>query len=149
MSNVARFAAYAAAFEEAYASDDWKALEPFFDEGAVYEAGSEVFLGGRFEGRPAILGYFKAVLDGFDRCFDTRELELLEGPSEEGSTVRILGSASYRKEGFPDLVLVLEEFVTFEGEEIVRLEDRYEPAKLEELAAYIAAHGAALGFSLG
>ena len=39
MSHIARFAAYAAAFEEAVASDDWSPLEPFFTDHVVYEVG--------------------------------------------------------------------------------------------------------------
>lgn len=145
MSLIPRFAAYAAAFEESYATDDWSIVEPFFTEDAVYEAGIELLEGTRFEGRPAVLDYFKAVLDGFDRRFDTRELALLEGPSEDGRTVRILGSATYRAAGVPDLVLVLEELVTFDGERIVHLEDRYEQAMRDEVEAYVEAHADALG----
>jgi len=148
MSNIARFARYAAAFETAYASDDWSELEPFFAENAVYDSGSAIFLGGHFAGRDAILGYFKAALDGFDRRFASRELALLEGPDEAGQTVRIRGSASYRAAGVPDLVLLLEEFVTFEGDRIIRLEDRYDDDMKREFEAYLATYGARLGISL-
>ena len=37
MGTIDRYLAYAAAFEEAYASDDWSTLDPFFTEDAVYE----------------------------------------------------------------------------------------------------------------
>jgi len=141
MSNLAHFGAYAAAFEESYASDDWSLVEPFFADDAVYEAGIDLFMGGRFEGRPAILSYFKAVLDGFDRRFASRELELLEGPFEEGQTLRFSGSATYRAEGVPDLVLVLEEIVTFEDDRIIRLEDRYDDDMIEAIRAYLREHG--------
>ena len=66
MSNIPRFAAYAAAFEKSYESDDWASVRPFFAEDAVYDSGSEAFMGGHFEGRDAIISYFKAVLDGAD-----------------------------------------------------------------------------------
>jgi hypothetical protein len=148
MSNIPRFAAYAAAFEKSYESDDWTGVESFFAEDAVYDSGSELFMGGHFEGRDAILRYFKAVLDGFDRRFETRELTLLEGPLENGQTVSIRGSAAYRAADAPDLVLVLEELVTFEDDQIVHLEDRYDDAMKEELVAYMDAHGDRLGFSL-
>ena len=36
METIDRYVAYATAFEEAYASDDWSKLEPFFTEDAVY-----------------------------------------------------------------------------------------------------------------
>jgi len=148
MSKIARLAAYAAAFEKAYESDDWAVVRPFFAEGAVYDAGVAPLLGGRATGREAILDHFRAVLDGFDRRFESRELALLEGPLEEGATVRIRGTATYRADGFPELVLTLDEIVTFEGEAIVHLEDRYDAAMQDELEAYVREHGEALGFEL-
>jgi hypothetical protein len=39
-------------------------------------------------------GYFKDVLDRFDRRFASRELALLEGPKEEGDAVWIRGRAT-------------------------------------------------------
>jgi ketosteroid isomerase-like protein len=145
MSKIARFAAYAAAFEKSFASDDWSLVEPFFTEDAVYEVDLDPPIGGRFEGRPAILAYFKQVLDRFDRRFESREIALLEGPKEEGDTVWIRGSATYRAAGVPVFVLELKEIVHFEGDRIRLLEDRYEPAMKKEIRAYLEAHGEKLG----
>lgn len=148
MSLIARFAAYAAAFEKSYESDDWSFVEPFFAQDAVYDTGIPFVDGrNRFEGRPAVLGYFKAVLDAFDRRFDARELALLEGPSQEGQTVRIRGSATYRAAGVPDFVLVLEEIVTFDGDLIVHLEDVYDDATKDDLERHLAAYGEKLGIA--
>lgn len=148
MSHIARFAAYAAAFEKSYESDDWSFVEPFFAQDAVYEAGIPlVEEGTRFEGRPAVIDYFKTVLDAFDRRFDSRELALLEGPTEDGSTVRIRGSATYRAAGVPDFVLVLDEIVTFDGELIVHLEDVYDDAMKAALERHLEAWGEKLGIS--
>ncbi len=148
MSNIARFGAYAAAFEKSFESDDWSLVEPFFAEDAVYDAGLEIFLGGRAEGRDAILAFFKAFLDGFDRRFESRELALLEGPVEDGESVRLRGSATYRAAGVPDFVLVLEETLRFERDRIVLLQDRYDEQMKAELEVYLAEHGDALGFAL-
>jgi hypothetical protein len=84
----------------------------------------------------------------FDRRFVCRELTLLAGPAAAPQTLRIRGSATYRSAGVPDLVLVLDEFVTFDGDRIVRLEDRYDAQMQAELQAYLAAHGKTLGVSL-
>jgi hypothetical protein len=62
--------------------------------------------------------------------------------------VRIRGSATYRAAGVPDLVLILEETVTFEDDRIIRLEDRYEESMQREFEAYLAEHGEKLGVSL-
>lgn len=149
MSNIPRFVKYAAAFEEAYASDDWVALEPYFAENAVYDTGSALFFGGRCDDRAAILDYFKRILDGFDRRFESRDLALLEGPFEDGKTVRIRGSATYRAAGVPELVLILDESVTFEGDRIVHLEDRYDAEMQRTFEAWLASHGPRLGIALG
>lgn len=145
MSHIARFAAYAAAFEKSFVNDDWSLVEPFFSEDAVYEAGLEPPLGGLVEGRDAILAYFKDVLDRFDRRFESREVTLLEGPREQGDSVWIRGTATYRAPGVPALVLELEETASFDGERIRRLEDRYEPDMKRELEAYLEAHASRLG----
>jgi hypothetical protein len=148
MSKIGRFAAYAAAFEKSVASDDWSLVEPFFTEAAVYEVDLEPPMGGVFEGRDAILVYFKQVLDRFDRRFASRELSLLEGPKQEGDTVWLRGAATYRAPGVPDFVLELKEVIRFEGDRICRLEDHYEPAMKKAIAEFIAAHGAKLGLGV-
>jgi hypothetical protein len=149
MSLIPRFAAYAAAFEKAYASDDWSIVEPFFTEDAVYEVGLGPPLGGRFEGRPAVLAYFKRALDGFDRRFASREVGLVAGPRETADSVWVRGRASYRSPHAPDLDFELEETAWFEGDRIRRLEDRYEDETRKALEAYAAAHGARLGLDGG
>ena len=148
MSRIARFAAYAAAFEKAFVTDEWTLVEPFFTEDAVYEVPLDPPMGGRFEGRPAILAYFKMVLDRFDRRFESREIAVLEGPTEDGDSVWIRGSATYRAAGVPEFVLELEETVHFDGDRIRLLEDRYEPAMKQTIAAYLKEHGEKLGISV-
>lgn len=145
MSSIPHFARYAAAFEKAYASDDWSLVAPFFTEDAVYEAQLPAPLGGRFAGRDAILGYFRFVLDGFDRRFASREVTLVEGPREEGDSVWIRGRARYTAAGLPDLVFELEETAWFQDGRIRRLEDRYDAATVRALEEYLRAHGTKLG----
>jgi hypothetical protein len=145
MSSIPRFVAYAAAFEKAYASDDWSIVAPFFSEDAVYEVGLPAPMGGRFAGRAAILAYFKQVLDGFDRRFASRAVILLAGPREDGAAVWVRGRADYTSPLAPDLSFELEEIATFSGDRIQQLEDRYDDAARAVLADYLAAHGAALG----
>ena len=148
MSLIPRFGAYAAAFEKAYAADEWSLVEPFFTEDAVYDAGLPELLGGRMEGRAAVLGYFRDVLDRFDRRFASRRVELLEGPRESGDSVWIKGRAIYTAEGAPELAFDLEETAHFEGDRIRLLVDSYRPEEAERLAAYVEAHGARIGLGL-
>ena len=148
MSRIARFANYAAAFEDAYKSDDWSVVEPFFTEDAVYEIPDlPPPLGGLNEGRAAILAYFQRVLDGFDRRFATRTIKLVDGPREDGDSVWLRGSVVYTAPGVPDLRFELEETATFRGDRICRLEDRYDDATVKAVVAYANAHGAKLGLA--
>ena len=148
MSKIALFGAYADAFEKAYVSDDWSLVEPHFTEDAIYEIALDPPMGGCFEGRAAILAYFKDVLDRFDRRFESRTLALLEGPKEVGQSVWIRGSATYRAAGVPEFVLELEETAYFEGKRIRRLEDRYEPEMKKRIFTYLCEHGEKLGISI-
>lgn len=149
MSVIPHFIKYAAAFEQAYASDDWSLVAPFFTDDAVYEAQLPEPLGGRFEGRAAILGYFKFVLDNFDRRFASREIGLVSGPREEGDSVWLRGFARYVAPGVPDLYFELEETIWLDGDRIRKMEDRYDAAAIADLEAYLRDHGATLGMAPG
>jgi SnoaL-like domain len=145
MSTLSQFLAYAAAFEKAFESDDWSLIEPFFTKDAVYQVGLPGTFGGLIAGRPAILDYFKRVLDAFDRRFATRAIALLDGPRVEGDSLRVRGRVDYTTPAAPDLSFELEEIVTYEGDLICRLEDHYDDVAHETLAKYIDAHRAVLG----
>jgi len=124
---VKRYLEYAGAFERVYRSDAWKELEPFFTESAVYEVDGPAPFGGRAEGRDALLARLRDSVDAFDRRFPRRSVELLEGPMQQGSDVRVRWRASYSGPGLPELVFDGEECASFEGERIRRLEDRFPP----------------------
>ncbi len=141
MNPIDRFSEYAAAFEDVYKSDDWSVLEPYFTEDAVYEILGGPPFAGRYEGRDAILGYLKLSVNGFDRRFDTRELDLLEGPLERDGGVWMRWRVTYRVAGAPDLVLPGEETAWFEGDRIRRLEDRFGPEAGPTSQQYFEAHG--------
>jgi len=146
--SIPRFAEYAAAFEKAYASEDWSLLEPYFTEDAVYEAELPPPFGGRLEGRAAILDYFRRVVDGFDRRFASRAVALLEGPTERDGTVWLRGRADYTTREAPDLSFELEESATFAGDRIRHLRDTYDDDTRQALLDYVAAHGQRLGLGI-
>lgn len=145
MSALQHFMGYAAAFEKAFASDDWTALAPHFTDDAVYVVGFLPPFGGRFEGRDAILAYFKAVLDGFDRRFATRKIGLVDGPREDGDSIWLRGDAVYTAAGVPEIGFELELFATFRDGRICAMEDRYDAATIERVEAWVREHGAKLG----
>jgi hypothetical protein len=148
LSNISKFAAYAAAFEKAYDDNEWDVLEAFFSEDVVYQVGLPLLGAERIEGRNALLDWFPDVLDRFDRKFASRELKLLDGPKEEGDEVWLRGAATYGAEGIPDFVLVLEETLRFENGRIVYLEDRYSAEMADQAAQFARDHGATLGLEL-
>lgn len=125
MNALERFGRYAAAFEVFFDTDDPSVLEPYFSEDAVYETFGGPPFAGRHEGRDAVFAYLKASLDGFDRLFAERELELLEGPELRDDSVWMRWRASYRAPGFPELCIDGQETVTFDGDRIVRLQDDF------------------------
>jgi ketosteroid isomerase-like protein len=149
MSAIQHFMGYAAAFEAAFKSDDWPPLAPHFTEDAVYVVGFLPPFGGRFEGRDAILAYFKSVLDGFDRRFETRRIGLLEGPREDGDSIWLRGDAVYTAAGVPDIGFELELFVTFRDGRVCDMEDRYDTATIERVQGWVRDHGAKLGIQEG
>ena len=144
MGIVERFGAYAAAFEDAYASDNWTKLEPFFTEDAVYEFIAAAPLGGKYEGRAAVFTQFKNSVNGFDRRFDSRKIDLLEGPVEKDGVVWLRWRAAYTLAGAPDCRMEGEERAVFVGDRIQLLEDRVSDAEAQKVGVYFAQHGAKL-----
>ena len=144
MGIVERYGAYATAFEEAYASDNWSKLEPFFTEDAVYEFIAPAPFGGKYEGRTAILTQFKNSVNALDRRFDSRKVEVLEGPSEKDGGVWMRWAAIYTLAGAPDCRMEGEERAVFADDRIRRLADSMTDAEAGRVGAYFAQHGAKL-----
>jgi hypothetical protein len=132
-----RYLAYADAFEETYADDDWSRIEPYFTEDAVYEGEPDA------KGRAAVLAKLKGGIDGFDRRMDSRTVEF-EKPTVEGNTLVVRWKGIYTKKGRPDLVLSGTETAIFEGDRIARLRDTFDPAAQKAMGEWMAAHGSSL-----
>jgi hypothetical protein len=132
-----RFLAFAAAFEAAYATDDWTILEPFLTEGATSELN-----GARVDGRDAVLQSFREACNMFDRRFDSREMRFVEGPEVRDGVVRIKAVGTYRRTGLEPLELVGEEWFHFEGDRITRHVDQV--LNGAEVMGYLVRHTAAL-----
>ncbi len=144
MDPIARFQQYADAFEIFFEKDDPSILEPYFTKDAVYETKGPEALSGCHDGRPAVLGYFKQILDGLDRRFEKRELELREGPEERDGAVWMRWRVTYRAGDAPPLVMDGEETVEFEGDRIRRLEDRFADDAGDAVTAWMTRHGSKL-----
>lgn len=127
MELVPRFLAYAQAFEETYRDDSWTRLEPFFAEDAVYEVENSPFAC-RVEGREAIFRAIRKSIDGFDRRFDQRDLEVLAPPTEADGEVHIPWAATYVLGDHPPLRITARTRARYEGGRIVHLVDSYDGA---------------------
>jgi hypothetical protein len=144
MGKIEQYVAYATAFEEAYASDNWSKLEPFFTEDAVYAFVAPAPFGGEYKGRAAVLTQFQNSVNSLDRRFDSRKVEVLEGPTEKDGVVCIRWAAIYTLAGAPDCRMEGEERAMFTGDRISRLEDSLGDAEAGRIGAYFAQHGAKL-----
>jgi len=144
MSLLKKFQRYADDFEKAFESEDWSVVEPHFEPDAVYEIIGEAPLGGLHEGKEAVLAHLENSVDAFDRSFDSRSLEILEGPEERDSGIWMRWRATYGLAGAPDLVLDGEERVWFEGDRITRLEDRYPDGVGASVLRYMGEHASKL-----
>jgi hypothetical protein len=144
MDPIERFGAYAAAFEVAFEKDDWAAVEPYFGDDAVYEILGGPPFAGKWQGRRAVLEQLKASVDTFDRRFEGREPEILEGPELRDGAVWFRWRNTYRVAGAPPFVMEGEETARFQGDRIARLEDRFEAQAAEKLGAWMGANAAKL-----
>lgn len=141
--SIERFNEYAEAFEEVFASGEWSRLEPYFTEDAVYEIFGGPPFAGVHEGRQAVLDYLKGSVDGFDRRFDSRELETLSMEERDG-VVWTEWRIRY-KAGDAELCFDGKEAATFEGDRISRLEDHFPPEASKITQTFMEQHGSKLG----
>ena len=123
MNEILVFAKYAAAFEGAYITDDWSKVREFFAEDAVYDVEAGPPFGGSWKGRDAIVDHLIASVNEFDRTYDERLLEALDGPELRDGAVYIRWAVTYKKKDAPDLRVEGEERAWIEGGRITRLKD--------------------------
>jgi hypothetical protein len=143
MEIMPQFLAYAGDFERTLADDDWQRLQSYFADQAVYEVQAESF-GCRLTGRAAIFAGMKKSLDGFDRRFASRDIEVTNGPEVADSEIRLGWKVVYHRDGVPPFVLRGRSTVRYAGDRIVYLCDAYEPSVGDELAAWQRQTGVAI-----
>ena len=135
---VKRFIEYAAAFEQAFADDDWARLEPYFATDAIYAVTGGAPLGGRWEGRKQVLERLRESVNELDRKFDERRVEPVGTPKIGANSFEMSWRGTYRKAGCPDLVFEGTERATFEEDRILLLEDTIEDGADGRIRDYLA-----------
>ena len=123
MSDIDVFVRYAAAFEVAYATDDWSAVRDCFAEDAVYDVEASPPFGGSWKGRDAIVDHMIESVNAFDRTYDERDLAVLSPPTMKDGAVHIRWGGVYRKKDQPDLRIEGQELAWIRDGKIARLKD--------------------------
>ena len=135
MDVMQQFMEYARDFERTLVDDDWTRLRPYFADDAVYEVKAESF-GCRLTGPAAIFAGMKKSLDGFDRKFAKRDIEITSGPEVSGEEMRLGWKVTYTQPGVPPFVLRGESTARYAGGKIAYLCDAYDPSVAVEFAAW-------------
>jgi len=136
MDNIMQqFMAYAGDFEKTLVDDDWTRLRRYFADDAVYEVKAKSF-GCHLTGPTAIFAGIKKSLDGFDRKFAKRDIEVTSGPEISNAEIQMGWKVAYSKEGLPPFVLRGRSTVRYGGDKIVYLADSYDPSVEAEFAAW-------------
>jgi len=138
------FAEYAAAFEQTFKDDDWARLTPFFTENATYEVRGGP-MACKIAGRENIFAGLKKSLDGFDRRFSERRLELTQGPdvvdTAAGHEISIGWKVVYQYQDAPKLTLPGRSAFEIAGGAIVAMRDDYDDDELTDAGAWMEAYG--------
>ena len=124
MSNLPTFMAYASAFEQTFADDDWQRLEPFFAEDATYQV-SGLPAACSLRGRDQIFRGIKKSLDGFDRRLSVRTIVPTAPPTEADNTVTLHGFVRYQREGAAPIELHATIVAEFDDGRICRMHDTF------------------------
>jgi hypothetical protein len=142
MDIMQQFLAYAGDFERTLADDDWSRLRRYFADDAVYEVKAP--FGCRLTGPTAIFAGIKKSLDGFDRKFEKRDIEVTSGPEVSADEIRMGWKVVYTKDGVPPFVLRGNSIVRYAGDRIAYLSDVYDPSITGEFATWQRESGLAL-----
>jgi hypothetical protein len=140
MSIADTFLEYASAFEETVIDDNWSRLEKYFSTDATYSPGN----GDVISGRDNIFSFLKGSIDGLDRQFDSRHLDISPQPDVSGSQTTAHWHITFKKEGIPDLSFSGIEVATFEDGVICKLEDTFDDGAAEGLQEWMSKHAGAL-----
>ena len=143
-SDLERFMGYALAFEQAFWTEAWDGILPFFAEDARHIVRGKGVLAADDQGRAAVVEGLRRSVHGMDRRFDVRIPEILDGPRtrEDGVWMRFV--VSLRRAGLPELRFEGEHLTRYERGCIASIEEWPEAGAGERVAAYLAEHDAKL-----
>jgi hypothetical protein len=139
---IERFEAYAADFERTFVDDDWRRLEPYFTEGAVYVTlGSR---GQRAHGREAALETLRRAVSNFDRRCRSRVLQTTGGPAQVANEVSRQWACTFTCPGAPDLHICGSERAVYQDDRICLLEEKLTDESQQLFERWVREHAAKL-----
>jgi hypothetical protein len=141
MENLQRFMQYAADFEDARRRR-LVAAAPVLCGRRRLRGENRVFR--QLTGPDAIFKGMKKSLDGFDRKFDGRSVDLTSGPDVEGDTIRMGWTVTYRKAGKTPYPLHGRSEVRYRDGKIAYLGDSYDASVGPAAAAWMHENGMTL-----
>lgn len=142
MDILQRFMTYAGDFEKTLADDDWTRVKPYFADDAIYEV--KASFGCKLIGPDAICKGIKKSLDGFDRKFDRRDIEVIGQPEVEGDEMRVAWRIVYHKNGLAPYTLEGRSMARYRDGKIAYLSDSYDSDVDSILAAWAQDNGVEL-----
>jgi hypothetical protein len=100
------FLTYAAAFEVAYESDDWKVIDDLLTDNISWVVeGVDEPIGGVFFRRESVISAMRSSCNAFDRRFDVRVPAATETPVVIPGGVYFPFTVTYQHPGLPDTSL--------------------------------------------
>lgn len=139
-----QLAAYAMAFEQTFADDDWSRLAPHFAPTAEREVLGGGMLAHHSVGRDELIADLRRNVADLDRRFDLRIPEILAGPDERDGVVWMNWRLTLRRAGIPDLLVEGSHGTWHRDGQITRIEERVSDEVGARVDAFVAKHDAAL-----
>lgn len=137
------FVAYALAFEESFATDDWSAVDALMHDDIVWAvAGAPEPIGEAATGRAAAIGAIERSVAEFDRRFDVRTPKAVTGPTEIPGGIYMEWQVTFAREGLPPFELRGEEWDLFTDGKLAFHIERIH--NLREVFDYLELHDSAL-----
>lgn len=137
-------AAYAMAFEQTFADDDWSRLAAHFAPDAEREVLGGGMLAYHSVGRDEVIADLRRGVEDMDRRFDLRIPEVVAGPAERDGAVWMDWRLTLRRAGIPDLVVEGSHGTWHRDGRITRIEERVSDETGARVETFLAKHAAAL-----
>ncbi len=144
MSQCSEFIHHTLIFEQAFITDDWSLLEPFYSADAIHTVLDGGPLACEDIGPAAIARGLGRGVHVVDRRFDVRIPQIIEGPTVREDGVWMRFRLTFRRAGLPELNIEGEHRTVHRGGRIVEFREVLAPGHGAMTETYLREHDAAL-----